>query len=378
MLSTLFRNLQNHTVVNGGIEFTEGELIDILASLDFATPKTKTCTKGYSCGKTCISPNKNCRNPLEGQTKNYAEFIKLTQQPKETPVSLADFDSVVALGEKIANKYYSPPRPELIQERDKLLQIKQETLERLEILNNFSDTPAAELEKAFDDFLEVERELVGANDAIAQLQFTGFEQLREDLIKAGRIDKSGTDFWAGTLRKRTKITKKAELALKEAYQLLGGNIPTLGAVGYTDKRAYASKPRTDAMGFVSEGFINVGKNTKGSEVIFHEVGHHLEYSFPELVESANAFITKRSKGRSPQSLRQLTGIKGYKSDEMALPDEFIDPYVGKLYKDRSTEVISMGVERFTSSENMQKFRDKDPEHFHYILGVIAHVNKFKA
>jgi hypothetical protein len=135
---------------------------------------------------------------------------------------------------------------------------------------------------------------------------------------------------------------------------------------YDKPRAYANK---------GAGVINVGKSEQKA-VIFHEVGHHLEYSNPELKESANAFLQKRSTGQK-ETLRKITGNQAYKANEVALTDSFINPYVGKIYKDGSTEVISMGLERFSTPEAMKKFRDQDPEHFHYILGVLAYVNNLK-
>ncbi len=56
-------------------------------SLEFAAKakgagkkKPPTCTKGYSCGYSCIAKNRNCSNPLAGQSKNYADW--LTNQVK--------------------------------------------------------------------------------------------------------------------------------------------------------------------------------------------------------------------------------------------------------------------------------------------------------
>lgn len=44
--------------------------------LDFAA-KPKQCSKGYSCKSTCISKNRSCANPLAGQAKDYAGWLKL-------------------------------------------------------------------------------------------------------------------------------------------------------------------------------------------------------------------------------------------------------------------------------------------------------------
>jgi phage gp29-like protein len=40
-----------------------------------ATRKKRVCTKGYSCGATCISRSKNCVSELNAQAKAYSEFL---------------------------------------------------------------------------------------------------------------------------------------------------------------------------------------------------------------------------------------------------------------------------------------------------------------
>ena len=63
--------------------------------------------------------------------------------------------------------------------------------------------------------------------------------------------------------------------------------------------------------------------------------------------------------------------------EKVLPDEFIDPYVGRPYYqfgvDRATEVVSMGVEHFATPELMFRLYTIDPDHFHMILSLTRNV-----
>lgn len=226
--------------------------------------------------------------------------------------------------------------------------------------------PAAKLKELQDNFIKEQKEYESLKTEKTRKQFSGLKMMADDLITAGGKSEADANVWLNSLGKRTAKVKKSDQALKDVYRLTGGNIPTLKRLGYTTKRAYANE---------GDGFINVGASERPA-IIFHEVGHHLEYSNPALKESANAFLEKRSSGKI-QTLRKITGSKVYKADEVAVIDNFVDPYVGKKYKNGSTEVISMGLERFSTPEEMQKFRDKDPEHFHYILGVLAHVNNLK-
>jgi len=64
----------------------------------------------------------------------------------------------------------------------------------------------------------------------------------------------------------------------------------------------------------------------------------------------------------------------YNEDEKALPGRYIHPYVGKIYKEGHTEVISVGVEHFASPRLMRELYQKDKEHFHYALGVLLNAD----
>lgn len=221
-----------------------------------------------------------------------------------------------------------------------------------------------EEQKIIKDIIDREKEYIEINRKLGKS--SGYSEIYQELVSASGKSEADANVWLNSLGKRTAKVKKSDQAFKDVYRLTGGNIPTLKKLGYTTKRAYANE---------SDGFINVGASERPA-IIFHEVGHHLEYSNPALKESANAFLEKRSSGKI-QTLRKITGSKAYKADEVAVIDNFVDPYVGKKYENGSTEVISMGLERFSTPEEMQKFRDKDPEHFHYILGVLAYVNNLK-
>jgi hypothetical protein len=68
----------------------------------------------------------------------------------------------------------------------------------------------------------------------------------------------------------------------------------------------------------------------------------------------------------------LTGNKNYRKDEVAFTDHLFDAYVGKYYgPDTSTEVMSMGVQQFSSPELMSELYKSDPEMFHVIIGILA-------
>jgi hypothetical protein len=59
----------------------------------------------------------------------------------------------------------------------------------------------------------------------------------------------------------------------------------------------------------------------------------------------------------------------FESNEIAYPDKFVSPYVGKVYPD-ATEVISMGLERVASPQRLVDFASTDPDHFAYTVGIL--------
>jgi hypothetical protein len=68
--------------------------------VDFAAKRRgrqATCTKGYSCGNTCISKTKNCRNRLEGQASNYADWLngQVASGAKLSPTHQSDVDALL-------------------------------------------------------------------------------------------------------------------------------------------------------------------------------------------------------------------------------------------------------------------------------------------
>lgn len=124
--------------------------------------------------------------------------------------------------------------------------------------------------------------------------------------------------------------------------------------------------------------INFGRTSKTAEEFkatqYHEFGHYIEARNPRVFEASVRFLEKRTKGKKPKKLSELTGDPRYKSTEKALDGGFFRPYVGKEYKNSAgeyiaTEVLSMGMQEFVSEDRMSAFYEKDPEHFAHIMNV---------
>ena len=98
------------------------------------------------------------------------------------------------------------------------------------------------------------------------------------------------------------------------------------------------------------------------------MGHHVEFEDKALLAAAKSWVKSRASGEQ-QPLSQLVKGSSYDSNEIALPDKFIDPYVGKIYPS-STEVFSMGLQHFTDKESMLDLLKRDREHILLIVGAI--------
>lgn len=179
--------------------------------------------------------------------------------------------------------------------------------------------------------------------------------------------------WTPTAKKAGSGNLPKEM---EMYQRLVG--PSLGPT--TGRKTAPTPVKIGKKGhrghFVAAtGELNVGVARSG--IILHEMGHQLEHQNGRVADASRHFLEARTSGEDAQRMSTVTGNSSYGSSEITRKDKFIDPYVGKAYEGaRSTEVIAMGLEQMTGegavlAKNMQNFREKDPEHFALMYGVMT-------
>lgn len=120
-----------------------------------------------------------------------------------------------------------------------------------------------------------------------------------------------------------------------------------------------------------------GRSSYGADVtewamthsLIHEWGHKLEHDNSNVGRRAKRFLAARAKGESPRKLSDLTG-EGYGADEVATPDGFISPYMGKQYSGPYSEITSMGLQLMFTNYGARLLAN-DPEYFWFILGQLA-------
>ena len=106
----------------------------------------------------------------------------------------------------------------------------------------------------------------------------------------------------------------------------------------------------------------------GIATVAHEFGHAMETN--DLVHfAAKGFLYHRVGKEAAKPMGQ-----GYEGWEVGMDDDFgkafsSPRYVGKFYKSRDTEIISMGMEKMLTEP--VHFAKKDPEYFKFMVGVMS-------
>jgi hypothetical protein len=103
-------------------------------------------------------------------------------------------------------------------------------------------------------------------------------------------------------------------------------------------------------------------------VVFHEMGHVIENDSEMVSELAWAFHARRTRGEAPVGLNQLAEYPSYDAAELTWRDEFIDPYMGKVYSYGATEIVSTGLQYMRHSP--EDLAARDPDYFHFMYHLL--------
>lgn len=190
------------------------------------------------------------------------------------------------------------------------------------------------------------------------------QKIIDTLLNSSKVTQEQADSWAGgQVIEKSAITKLKKLGYQEAdvrrnmaefYRITGGKLRQVKIETDGSRRANAS-----GIGHFEDNVIRPGSGFNKT-VLWHEMAHHLEADSAAKAAS-NGYLLKRRKNEKVYSLRSLTGNRGYRSDEGAYDDNFINPYVGKVYRDKTTEVWSMGVQYLAKPYDAAMMLAKDPE-----------------
>lgn len=176
--------------------------------------------------------------------------------------------------------------------------------------------------------------------------------------------------------------KERSAKLKEAQNWLK-DFCNGDTYGYT--RVWAYRVEDDMLGRSSADFSRSYQRKAGNRgeifmsananvrTYIHEMAHTIEQQNPDILRRCVEFREYRTQNERPRRLSEITGNPAYDSSEVAKPDNFYSPYVGKTYKningqDTATEVLSMGVELLYADP--VAFQRDDPEYFDFIVAIL--------
>jgi SPP1 gp7 family putative phage head morphogenesis protein len=104
----------------------------------------------------------------------------------------------------------------------------------------------------------------------------------------------------------------------------------------------------------------------------HELTHFAEYTRKHVGTIVRQFFDYRTAGEPTVKLNDVLPESGYQDFEVTKIDNFISPYMGKVYNESpepSTEILTMGTMDLLSDE--REFRlAEDPEYLDFILGML--------
>ena len=106
---------------------------------------------------------------------------------------------------------------------------------------------------------------------------------------------------------------------------------------------------------------------KGEEALRLKIDKETKAGNPVKVLEAQDALKKYKLRR----LNEIEPLSKYKNNEVAFEDDFLDPYVGKVYDSGDTEIVSTGLQWMY--KNPAEFHKRDPDHFDLILRILKGV-----
>lgn len=364
----------------------------------------RKCKVGFSCKKTCIEQTKDCLEDFDKEASAILDKLSVSRpQPADKKVDAnkpLKAATLIERGKMMVQQYVGPSynkdvriakaEAERAEDNLQLFHSKMQEIKSLSTLDwregakRRGYDPQPDENKA--DFLKrlgreskkLSNQLVDTDMVYTQKRNAPFEALRKDLVE--RLPKEKPDLEKlGLKTKADEVYQSARDVDGSRIKLLGGKkkeqteeqlSDVVNMMGGSYKGKSLSFVEGSPNGWVNSNIVNVGS----SDNIHHLMGHAYEKSNPELNAAAREFINSKITSKGPEPLNTIGKTNQYKSSETAYRGKFAHPYVGKVYQDGTTEVLSMGLEFFTSAPAMANLYERDPEHFNFVLGVILNSN----
>jgi hypothetical protein len=330
---------------------------------DGKKPKCKPTS--HSCGFTCISGKKVCRITMtmeqQGAAKKLKAELRAAKKGPKAEVVTDNRDPKLSSALAAFDKKIEAMRP-LALAVDAAKDAYDAAERSAPDFENRKEELWAARYGAKDAFILAEEEAAAAAiNVLAQLKKkTPAEALA--LVEAANLEYY-THHKGNAYRPMAASTIKArKKQLAEVVQLTGEIPPTLKTIMSRPGRAFAS-----------EGGLLMWNGGDGKNVAYHEFAHHIEFSNPQLKVAAGQWRDNKAESLDLRPMAVLTDNDRYARTEVGVKDNYIDPYVGKVYKDGSTEVVSVGLEHFADTKRMVTLRLNAADHFDFVLKEVLKV-----
>lgn len=355
-------NAENaQTEETSGSSSTDFELPDsveelaALLGVEVATTELSASQDAVALADSTIARGEDWISSIEGLSDEMGSFISLSAQRRENKEQIRELRE---------NVYGDRKKEFKTSERRKM----RDEARRLEAENDEVLTPQITASKANID-AAISTGLEQLQDADPRSRSEVRSKLEDDIEADREITDAAIEVFLDDATAFSRMT---------GVDFESENIDMVGSDG--DRAYYSSSADQSGAGFLSLGyggsmdeFSEFGRlNIRGTA--FHEMGHMLETSRPEIELAMQGFLEKRATG-DPQRLSDLTGEEGYGSSEIAVPDNFISPYVGKIYVTGGDEVFSVGMEHLADPKTASVLALIDREHFALTVGAILSIKE---
>jgi hypothetical protein len=312
----------------------------------------------------------------ESNTSSHSKKIEFNHIDKEHPIaqSIAEDENV----QKVIGQFYDPLWSKRDSIREEYLKTSSESSRLLMewAKSKVGSKESKQLKKEYDQVSKKKEELKSKLDSGPE-KSSNIEEDRKSLAESMFQGGSKIGFTKGATldieeHEKKPIVEARNFAASLTTGVDGSNV-TLerSPIG----RAYYSL--NDGKPEIAIGTIppdKPGENFLGellTSQVVHELGHHIELTKPGAKEAAQKFVDYRCADEkftdigANSGYQEMAGEKGRKDNFDRHFDDVSSYYVGKVYEDGATEVISMGLQAL--HDNPREFINNDPEYAGFVI-----------
>lgn len=323
-------------------------------------------------GDQIIKLSKSNNNSEKEQA--YNKFIDKFKKDKKGDYNFVDPKRNLSFIDEVNNKTVPMNDEKVIDFASRLLSLHPEALEKHSIIQN-SIKVGDDIQKEVKDWIS---EISSLTNSVVKL-------LPVTTGNAGRD--FAVDYESQGMKELTKKSDYDDELNKQE--------------NYYKSDALTMLIHTGTLGYTKEGYGNMNeqetipdsKQDRVKSHTYHEFGHIIEMSNPDIHKDVKNFLFDRNKGNLINELEMGNGIQ--------IDGGFIDSYTGRLYLNESknkeiidqlnegksvdeldlnikksdilnktTEVVSIGTQHLSNPNDLQELASKDKDHLMFVLSML--------